>query len=297
MQLPPLNAVRAFAAASRHQHFKDAADALGVTPGAIGRQIKLLEDYLGTTLFERDRVAVRLTPAGAEYASQILESLRLIEAATKIVSRRGRRRPLRVWCSRTFMRQWLVPRLASYREQYPGCEMTFTTSDGIRDIDGSSVDIAIRLGDGKWGNAEVHHLFDNYLIPVCSPTYAAKFGEPRDPRELLEHTLLHSLRRRNDWDTWMVAAGLEPRPISNSIGFEGDSLAYQAALEGLGIALARKGFYEFDMRAGRILPLLGIEAKAPGSFYLVHETAHAFPAHVRRFREWILSEVTSLRPA
>ena len=293
MQLPPLNALRVFEVASRCTLFRVAAEELGVTPSAVGRQIKVLEDYLGIRLFERRHAAVQLTTAGRTYADNIRASLVTLEAATLELSRHGHRHPLRIWCSRTFMRQWLMPRLSSYREKHPEVNLVFSTSDGLRATDGGSVDLAIRLGDGQWPDSTATLLFETFLVPVCSPTYAAKHGLPKTPSDLLNYTLLQSLRRREDWATWLKSAGLGNRPIRKSMAFEGDTLAYQASLEGVGIALARRGFFEIDGQNGKIMTLLDDlpPAKAPGSYYVVHSSSDRLGLAARTFRSWILEQV------
>jgi LysR family glycine cleavage system transcriptional activator len=297
MQLPPLNALRAFEVASRYKHFKDAAIELGVTPGAVGRQIKLLEDHLGVILFERHQSSVHLTRAALDYAKFIHDALWMMEKATREITQRGDRKTLRVWCSRTFMRQWLVPRLASYRAAYPRDEIVFSTSDGLKDINGDEIDVAIRLGNGDWPEKQSYHLFDNYLVPVCSPSYLAKFGKPSKSRDLLQLTLLQSLRRHDDWRIWLSASGLSEYPIRCSLGFEGDTLAYQAAIEGVGVALARKGFFEHDMAAGRIVQVSEFAARAPGGFYLIHDKNAPRERQVKNFCNWVMGEIAKTTPA
>lgn len=293
MHLPPLNALRAFEVASRHTHFTEAALELGVTPGAVGRHIKLLEGYLGVTLFERHQNTLQLTKAASDYAKLIQEAMRLMETATHEITQRGARRSLRVWCSRTFMRQWLVPRLVSYRAKHPHSEIVFSTSDSIKGIGGDGVDVAIRLGDGSWGEAEAHHLFDNYLVPVCSPSFLAKCGGRKLPHELLKLNLLQTWRRRDGWRFWLKAAGLGDHPIRYSLGFDGDSLAYQAAIEGVGVALARRCFFELDEAAGRVVQICDFTARAPGSFYLFHERRNLLARQVRDFCDWVMQEAAT----
>ncbi|WP_051776648.1 LysR substrate-binding domain-containing protein [Pseudorhizobium pelagicum] len=289
MQLPPLNALRNFEVASRSEFFKSAADELGVTPSAVGRQIKLLEDHLGVELFERRHASVQLTRAGEAYAQSVHACFAELELATLDLTRRGRNAPLRVWCSRTFMRQWLVPRLSEFRETHPQVNLVFSTSDGLRAVDGGTVDLAIRLGDGEWEGCTAIPLFKSALVPICSPTYVAKIGKPVVPAGILDHTLLQSLRRRDDWQIWLREMGLSKRAIRKSLSFEGESLAYQAAIEGVGIALGRSGLFEKDVEAGKLLTLFAEhKVSVPGTFCLVYPSQERLSPHAKAFRDWLV---------
>jgi LysR family transcriptional regulator, glycine cleavage system transcriptional activator len=295
MYLPPLNALKAFEVASRSAFFKTAAVELGVTPGAVGRQIKLLEEHLGLELFVRKSSPVQLTRAGEIYAKKVRSCFAELEVASLELTRKKGRAPLRIWCSRTFMRQWLVPRLADFHQRFPEINVIFSTSDGLKAIDGGEVDLAIRLGDRSWADPMLTPLFTCRLVPVCSPAYLAKSPPLSAPADLANHTLLQSLRRRDDWLSWLRAAGLGQSVMRNTLSFEGESLAHQAAIEGVGIALGRTSLFEIDVRAGKLVTLFDNRSvDAAGQFFLVDTEKNRQKSHAVVFKRWLIEQVNGM---
>src|SRR5690606_33630468 len=149
-RLPPLGPMRAFEAAGRLGSIRRAADELHVTPAAVSRQVKALEDYLGVKLFSRGHRAITLTPVGKRYLAEISAHLAAIPQATakRIASRR--RKVLNILAYTTFARRWLIPRLSSFHASHPEVEVRLTTSLDWVDFDREDVDAAIRLGSGTW---------------------------------------------------------------------------------------------------------------------------------------------------
>jgi len=287
---PPLNPLRTFEAAGRRLNFSLAADELNVTPGAVSRQIKVLEDFIGLPLFERGHREVRLTQAGEAYLSAITDAFDRIEAATRRVTERRQRRSLHIWCSMTFAMRWLVPRLPAFHRDFPDRDVLFTTS--LRQVDFSSgdVDVAMRLGPGNWPGVVAHELVRTELTPVCSPALIATRGPLNRVEDLAGHTLLQSIHRPNDWKFWLRAAHVNVIDADHGAKFESSSLAYQAAIEGMGIAMGQRALIADDLALRRLVAPFDLVVEDQTGFYLLYPEQTAQAPHLTVFRDWVLEE-------
>ncbi|MBN9409853.1 MAG: transcriptional regulator GcvA [Burkholderiales bacterium] len=290
MSLPPLNAVRAFEAVGRRGSVKQAAEELHVTPGAVSRQLALLEEHLGAALFKRSNRRVSLTHSGTLYLRRVSEALlRLSEATDEIKSTKGRD-PLHIWCSMTFGLRWLVPRLPAFRAAEPDRDVVFTTSLGPIDFSTRTTDVAIRIGRGNWPGCVSHRLVDIELTPVCSPALLQRLGPMTSPSDLARTTLLQSAARPGYWRLWLAAAGAVGIDPDRGMTFESVSLAYQMALDGAGVALGQLALVEDDLKAGRLVAPFAQCVDSGDAFHLIYPNRLAEDSFVIRFRDWLLGE-------
>lgn len=296
--LPPLNAVRAFEAAARLQSFALAARELHVTPGAVSRQIKLLEATLGTQLFTRANRQVRLTPDATEYFKVVTDVLDRLGNATRAVRSQGRERPLRVMCAAIVAMRWLFPRLPHLQASHPHLRLDLTTALTTAHSDFDRADVVIRVGSGRFvADLARHRLFDSQLVAVCSPRLLDAGPRLREIADLRGHTLLTSGLRPHVWECWLKAAGhgdLEPKRM---IEFENSALAYNAAEEGLGVALAERAFIAEDLRRRNLVIPLSFVLSGGEAFYLVYPRQSERKPQLAAFRDWILSEARPVRRA
>jgi LysR family glycine cleavage system transcriptional activator len=290
MRLPPLNAVRTFEVAGRHENFSAAAAELNVTPGAVSRQIRLLEAHLGVALFVRARGGVRLTEAGRAYLASVQRALAGLDAGTREVSALANPQPLQVWGSRFFIRLWLVPRLNSFHARFPDQEVVITSVFSSEPMP-PEADVGLRFGDGHWSGMRAHHLIGRNLVPVCSPAYLKASPLLERPEDLARHTLLQTVLGAEDWGLWYKATGAPPVELGQRISFTSADVAYSAALDGVGLVLGRRGFIERDLDAGALVAPFDFTVAGEGAFYLVYRDAQRLPARVTQFRSWILGEL------
>jgi LysR family glycine cleavage system transcriptional activator len=289
-RLPPLKSLRAFEAAGRNLSFTLAAQELNVTPGAISRQIKLLEDFLGTLLFKRANREVTLTAAGASYLESLTDLFARVHAATERVVKARDNRELRLSCSLTFTLRWLLPRLIGFHSAQPGIDLQLTTSIKPVDFRVDDFDAAIRFGQGQWTNLAAHRLFGADLVPVCSPSLLREGPPLRKFADLPRHTLLHSTARPANWSKWFAAAGIEQIDDKHAIIFESSSLAFQAAIEGMGVAMGQLQLVAEDLAAGRLLMPFDLIVPDVDSFYLLHSESAARNKAFQKFRHWLLDQ-------
>ena len=298
--IPGTRTLRAFDAAARHLNFTRAADELGLTPAAISHQIKEIEDQLGMALFVRTSRTVQLTAAGNVIHEAAVEALTMLgQAVTKARKIRRGATELKVTADATFASKWLVPRIDSFRKRRPEIELRFDISSQLRDFVHDDIDVAIRFGAGKYPGLVAECLFDNVIIPVCSPKLLESGPPLREPRDLLQHTLVHIEWSRQgvtwpNWRMWMAAAGVEDFDDSRCVLFEDSSHAIQAAIEGSVVALGDFAMIADDLSSGRLVrPFeLGIKMPADFAYYLVYPAEVSDDSRIVAFREWIFDEAS-----
>lgn len=296
--LPPLSALRAFDAASRHLSFSKAAEELCVTQSAISRQIRNLEEFLDLPLFERRHRAVVLTAEGERYKRDIAEMFVKVDQATRRLRRKDRRDVLRIQTYTTFTMRWLIPRLKRFNTSFPEIDLRLTASLQPVDFNNNNIHGAVRAGAGEW-HARADKLCETYLIPVCSSDYLANAGGAMTAKDLAEVTLLHSLGRPNDWRAWFAACG-EGATVDFDKGhsFESSSMAYQAAQRGLGVAIGQRFLVDDDLRSGALVAPISQQIHSTETYYFLSSPRFAGVPTLELFRDWLLAEAqTSARSA
>ena len=291
-RLPPLNALRVFESAARNLSFTRAAEELFVTPGAISRQIRTLEEHLGAPLFERNHREVKLSRASSVYAAALTEIFAEINRATRRFTDVERDRPLHISCSITFTLRWLVPRLAAFHGQFPTRQIQLgAAAPNQTHFAADDVDVAIQTAiPGK--DMACHRLMGTYLFPVCHPSLLERGPPLKAPADLANHVLLRSSARPHDWTDWCAAAGADNVHAASGTRFESSSLAYQAALEGIGVAMGVYPLVADDLAAGRLVSPIDFILDG-GAFNLVYPRSSADNPHLLEFRDWVLAEAAS----
>lgn len=293
-RLPPLNAVRAFEAAARHESFHAAADELAVTPGAVAQHVKSLEAWLRLPLFRRlPSRGVVLTQAGQRYAAAVSGLLDDLAEATRRLVAQDNVHVLTVSTIHSFAAQWLIPRLASFRKEEPGLDVRVVASNSLTDFDREEVDLAIRYGRGGYHDLTAELLLEESYFPVCSPALMREGPHPlREPADLAYHTLLHEdagalLPSVVGWSEWLAAAGVTGVDPRRGPRFTHTFLALQAAAGGQGVAMATSVLIGDDLDNGRLVRPFGPDVPSPFNYYLVCPPAAAELPKVQAFARWI----------
>lgn len=288
-RLPPLNALKAFEAAARHESFTKAAQELHVTQGAVSHQVKSLEAELGFRLFDRERQRLRITDAGRSYLEVVRDAFDRIASGTERLLQRQNAGALTVTTSPNFASKWLVHRLGRFAEAHPEIDLRVSASLHHVDFVREDIDVAIRHGDGRWPGLHVTRLFVEELFPVCSPTLLQGRKALRTPADLKDHTLLH-LDRRDDWGKWLAAAKATGADLTRGPVFNQASMAIDAAIDGQGVALARTALAAWDLMAGRLLRPFRLALAVPYAYWFVCPKVNAELPKVSSFRGWLLAE-------
>ncbi|TCS10213.1 transcriptional regulator GcvA [Caulobacter sp. BK020] len=291
MRLPPFLTLTALEAAARHRSYSRAARELFVTHGAVSQQIRKLEDELGAPLFVRQGNSMIPTATGQRLADQVTAALATLHAAVD-EARLAARGPLVISSGAAFASRWLVPRLARLAAETGEPDLIVRADDRIADLTTDGVDIALRFGRGPWPGVEASALMIDRIFPVCSPDFLARHPL-RTPRDLLDVPLLRYIGR--PWSVWLTAMGVDEAPRQQGLGFEDTALMLDTAAHGVGVALARSGLAERDLREGRLVrPFSGEIAVDTGNHFVWRADSPKL-ARILKLRDWFLAETAELR--
>lgn len=290
-RIPPLNPLRVFEVVARAGNLTAAANELHVTQSAVSRQIAVLEGYLGVELFRRERHGVTLTRVGRAYAEQVMPAFETIAGATERLLKGTTQGALRVRTYVTFAAKWLIPRLPEFQREHPQVEVRISNAVPDVDFDRDPVDLAIQFGDGRWPRMLADRLFEDETEPVCSPRYLAEHApDPRRPEALLSHRLLVSHYRRSDWDDWLAATGRErDAHDAERMNFSSSVLTWQAAIDGLGVAIGQTAMLAPEFESGLLTRPFGLPLRSGRAYWLVRPLVQRESRKVAAFREWLLA--------
>jgi len=293
-RLPPLNALRVFEAAARHRSFARAAQELHVTPAAISQQIKLLEDYLDVPLFKRGKTLALSEPA-TTVLPLVSEAFDQMERAMmKVRADRGAG-PLVVSVPPAFAARWLVPRLEDFHAKHPEVELHLLATPRLVDFAVEDVDLAIRFGSGNYPGLRAERLMPETMLVVAASEVAKTIKSPADiaRANLIEDDMQTSRGGHPDWETWLKSLGVAKHGPLRIRHFDDSNLAIEAAVSGLGVALAWHSLVEADLKAGRLVRLLDRRIPTTLGYHLVIPENRATLAKVVAFREWLFDLVAN----
>lgn len=292
-RLPPLNALRTFEAAARHLSFTKAAEELFVTQAAVSHQIKALEEHLGVKLFRRRNRTLVLTEEGQALLPSVRDGFALLALGVRRLRERAGRGTLTISVMPSFGAHWLVGRLGRFQAAHPEIDVRVTTTPRLVDFAREDVDVAIRYGRGDWPGLRCERLLTEEIFPVCSPRLMEGPHPLRRPEDLAHHTLLHVLHYPDDWRLWLRAAGVSTVDPERGPRFEIFSLALQAAIQGVGVAVARGALAAEDLRAGRLVAPFDLELPSECAYHFVVPEATADQPKIRAFRDWLFEEAAA----
>ncbi len=288
--LPPLNALKAFEAAGRHESFSRAADELNVSHSAISRHVRGLEDRLGVSLFRDLPRGVELTLEGRGLLLRVMSALDEIAEATEIV----RQRPegtLTISCEPLFAMKYLIPRLPGFYSAFPGVELRLEASRALADVERHDADLAIRFAHRGVLDIPSDLISDEPLFTYATPDLRPEGWD--SPEQVLNYRLYRD-RIGEVWPRWAEVAGFEmPQSRMNGWRMETD-LSLTAAVSGLGVFLGSEDCVLSDLQAGRLIRCFPIGFRE-GSFRLVLGAGAVRRRSVQAFRTWLLDESANLR--
>lgn len=291
-RLPPLTALRAFDAAVRTGSFTRAGESLHVTQGAISRQIKVLEDWLGKPVFVRHYQGLILTPAGSLLAQSLDAAFGTIQDAVEQIGHLGARQRISVNVPETFASRWLAPRLRGFHSRHPDIDLTITTNAVTNRREAQAYDCLVLFLDQPWATGDCRLLRQEQYVAVASPELWQDGQAPALDKLTLLHVLAGS-KRLPLWENWLASLGIrhvDPRP---GIAFSTMDQAINAAVSGAGVAVVDAPMVERDIAEQRLRRLDGHELTASHGYWFVEprDPARRDPAHsavVALFQAWLI---------
>ncbi|WP_414154549.1 LysR family transcriptional regulator [Pseudomonas sp. BNK-43-a] len=252
--LPPLNALRAFEATARVNSVSQAAEQLHVTHGAVSRQIKVLEEHLGVALFVKDGRGVKLTDAGARLRDASFDAFDRLRSVCAELSRDVSDAPFVLGCSGSLLARWFIPRLGRLKADLPELRLHLSAGEGDLDPRRPGLDALLVYAEPPWpADMQVHVLAEERIGPVLSPHFPGFERLHQAPAgALLGEALLHTTSRPQAWPTWAAQQGLDASALTFGQAFEHLYYLLEAAVAGLGVAIAPQPLVADDLRAGRL---------------------------------------------
>jgi LysR family glycine cleavage system transcriptional activator len=285
----PLTALRSFEALGRHLSFSRAAEALGVTHGAVSRQIASLETLLGVKLVERGPT-LSLTEEGHRLFAGIAPAFDRLAAAMDSVERVDAERSLAVNAPPTFTMKWLIPRLSGFQRQHPGVDVRLSTGIGpLRELKMNEVDVVIRRMEAADTEVASAAFLSSTLLAVCAPELIER-SPIATALDIARHQLIEAETGVVGWADWFVAAGHTLPGRARFARFEHMFFALEAALDGLGVALMPSALVVDDLAAGRLTIAWNVPGVYERDYFHLLSPLSRQTATARAFCAWLSKE-------
>ena len=289
--LPPLNALRAFEATARLNSVSQAAEQLNVTHGAVSRQIKVLEEHLGVSLFVKEGRGLKLTDAGIRLRDASSEAFDRLRNVCTELTQSHVDAPFVLGCSGSLLARWFIPRLGRLKADLPDLRLHLSAGEGDLDPRRSGLDAWLVFAEPPWpADMQVYELASERIGPVLSPHYAHYRQLRQAPASaLLTEPLLHTTSRPQAWPSWAQQQAIDAKALNYGQGFEHLYYLLEAAVAGLGVAIAPEPLVAEDVRAGRLAAPWGF-TQTPAQLAL-WVPKRAADGRARQLAQWLKAEL------
>ncbi|WP_282091813.1 LysR substrate-binding domain-containing protein [Epibacterium ulvae] len=284
-----LAALRAVEAVARLGTLKAAADALGVTSGAISQQVLKAEAQMGVTLFRRTPKGMVLTPVGREIASHLTEGFEALLRGVSVAQSKIED-SMTVSVAPVFAAKWLVRRLGEFAKLEPDIRVRIDASGAHVMPRPGDVDVCIRVGRGDWAGVAAERILPQRVFPVCAPGFAEQVPD------LAALTTVPIIRQRSNtlfgWDVWLAPNGMAENMLGEGPVFSDASLCLDAASAGQGVFLALETLARDAIDMGQLVPALPGRFPTEVAYWFVEPKGVRRPPHVKAFRDWLFAALS-----
>jgi LysR family transcriptional regulator, glycine cleavage system transcriptional activator len=287
---PSVHAMMAFESVARHGGIMRASDELHLSPSAVSRLVKQVEDTVQVKLFERVRQRLVLTEAGRTYARELRKILSELEQTSLQImayGSGGELGTLNLGVFSTFGSKWLIPRLENFRQTNANIVVSCYVRPKPFSFDEDPLDAAIHYGDPNWPNAIVEPLFGESLVLIASP-HLAGIVDLKEAKDVLSFPILHEVTRPWAWNQWFEQEKVDLPNALLGARFDQFQMVAQAAKSGLGIALVPRFLFESEIASGEFLVPLNRPLVADAKYYFVHPHRNSANPNVQIFKKWLL---------
>ncbi|WP_421952130.1 LysR substrate-binding domain-containing protein [Pelagibacterium sp.] len=290
----PFNALHALVLVARHGALGPAAEALGVTPGAVSQHIRRAEDRSGLALFER-------TPKGLVPTRALLEVLTdldtgftaLTRAQAGLMAPSRDRNLLTVTVGNVFASRWLIWRLADLGATHPEIELKLLTTGALVDLGRPDVDCGIRFGAGDWPGVAAEPIGTHAVFPVCAPALAERL---RTPADLAHVPVIMDQASMLSWPDWLATVGQPDLKLSGPT-ISDPALAFDAAIAGQGVLLALGIMADYGLERRQVVAPFPTITHSKFGYWFATAKGRGLPARTRKFRSWLLSQMNACETA
>ena len=285
----PLNALRTFEVAARHCHLRKAATELGVTHGAISRQVRHLEQHLGVELFDRSNRRLALTAAGQRLMLEVGEAFDRITESTLYLDPDSIAGSLVVAATPSIISGWLLSMIREFSQRFREIELRVVNIEPQQRELPPEVNVAICFGEPESSQRQVRELFREKYFPVCSPRLLRPDAPVTEARDLLHYPIVHD--RHGRWSRWMANHALDPSAVPHNLFLQDPFQVLESVREGCGIGLADRIEVARDLRAGNLLALMEDTVEARHAHYLVTDLPQRMSVRARLFIDHVVREL------
>jgi LysR family glycine cleavage system transcriptional activator len=295
-RLPPLNALRAFEAAARHENLARAAAELGVTPGAVSQQIRQLEELLGVALFRRQSRGVVLTADAAAVLPLVSDAFERLREAGEALAGAGDQTLVRVGAPGAFGARWLATRAGQFEREQSRFHVTVIAEGGAAAaLQRGQLDLEIRFGEGDYPGSESRRLLSETVSPGVSPQLLAESGCTAADA-IAKLPLVHDVSStaedgQPDWPEWLRARGVTRSDAARGDRYRSPGQVVDAVVAGRGVGLVRRAFAQGEIADGRIVLLMtGGLATLRKGYDIVWQKGRVLSLGARTFRDWLIAQ-------
>lgn len=289
--MPDLVAIQAFECAARHASFTRAGRELNLTQSAVSRQVKDLEGYLGTLLFERIRQRVVLSEGGRRFLPEARKLLQQAEETMlRAMSSADAKSSLSIATLPTFGSRWLSPRLPDFLRQYPGVIVNVASRSAPFDFEEENFELAIHYGQPVWARATCTYLCSESILPVAGGALLA-WGPKLTPADLINEPMLHLATRPRLWSQWLEWTGLPGEAAYKGHRFDQFSMIIEAAVAGMGYALLPRYLIEKELKSGELQVVLDLPMETENCYYTVLPEVRTPSPTSRHFILWLTRQI------
>jgi len=286
-RLPPLNSLKSFEAAGRRLSFTRAAQERNVTQAAVSHQIKVIEEYLGVTLFVRTPRKLVLTEQGKTLLPDVIEAFDKVSNAIGAIKQEPSSKMISVRLAPSFAAKWLSPRLKYFWLQYPEIDLCLYHAHPAVDFDREEIDIAVTYGKGDWPGLVVDQILSLDFFPVCTPAFMSNDKPLSDIDNLRYYSLLHDANYEC-WADWLKLANIDEINASKGTIIDDTNVLIQAAVDGQGVALGSTTFVQDLLDSGKLIKPFDITLVNEFAYYIVCPETHLHNTSVQAFKNWLL---------
>jgi LysR family glycine cleavage system transcriptional activator len=278
--------------------FSSAAEALNLSTAAVSMQVKALEDYLQVKLLRRSSHSVELTAEGERLVPFVQRGLDELEQGFRTVQASRSSGVLVLSVLSSFLHSWLTSRLPDLFGKHPEIDLRLQCSPSLTDFARSDVHVAVRMGRGGWPKLHVEKLFDEYLVPLCSPGLLARHGVLDGPGPLAGYPLLHSSTEPwgmwTERSMWTLSSTLSERWPERGAAFDDSVAILGAAAHGQGLVLSRWSLAQPFLASGQLVRASGVAIRYGFDCYFVCPPAYLEMEKVQAFRRWLLGHAAMM---
>ncbi|AGH81912.1 transcriptional activator [Psychromonas sp. CNPT3] len=286
-KLPPLNALRAFEAAARHQNLSKAAKELNVSRTAVSQQVKQLELYLDAQLFIRNGSLLQLTDQAAHYLPLLTSNFDRLEKGTLHLFERNKKQQLIMRIAHSFCQQWLLPRLADFKRQHPNISIKILTTNNIYPQKNENIDLEILNGYVDVMDPDAIKLTQESWLVVASP-HLKRLQSLQTLEDLALADKISTLGYHETWQDWFLLQNYADKVTEPHLLFENSQLSIEATINGLGILFVRSLLVADELKEGRLVALSEVTLSSKSHHYLICYQNHAPKEALDNFTQWLL---------